>query len=84
MSDQKIAEQRGMVPSIGRIVHYQSYGTPKGEYASACRAAIVAAVTGPDVVDLVVLNPEGLFFNREVRFSDDHEGGTWHWPERVP
>lgn len=71
-----------MKPSIGRIVHYQSYGTPKGEYASACRAAIVAAVKGPDTVDLVVCNPEGLFFNHDVPYSDGHEGGTWHWPER--
>ncbi len=29
------------VPSVGRIVHYVSYGTPGGEYASQCRAAII-------------------------------------------
>ena len=33
-----------MKPSVGRIVHYVSYGTPGGEYASECRAAVVAAV----------------------------------------
>jgi hypothetical protein len=28
----------------GRIVHYQSYGTPRGEYAPECRPAIVIEV----------------------------------------
>ena len=32
------------VPSVGRIVHYQAYGTPGGEYASVCRAAVVTGV----------------------------------------
>ena len=26
-------------PSVGRIVHYLSYGTPGGEYPKACRKA---------------------------------------------
>ena len=93
-----------MTPSVGRIVHYVSYGTPGGEYASQCRAAIIAGMPGPDdvqsrnidtPVDLVVLNPTGLFFNRcpydEGGTSDtpgapetrSYRGGTWHWPERV-
>jgi hypothetical protein len=33
-----------MKPSVGRIVHYGSYGTPGGEYTSQCRAAVVAGV----------------------------------------
>ena len=33
-----------MKPSVGRIVHYVSYGTPGGEYKSECRAAIIAEV----------------------------------------
>ena len=33
-----------MQPTVGRIVHYVSYGTPGGEYASQCRAAIVTEV----------------------------------------
>lgn len=28
-----------MKPSIGRIIHYQSYGTPGGEYLPETRAA---------------------------------------------
>ncbi|MFJ2650865.1 hypothetical protein ACIO1C_29620 [Streptomyces sp. NPDC087420] len=31
-------------PSVGRIVHYVSYGTPGGEYTSQCRAAIITEV----------------------------------------
>ena len=34
-----------MKPSVSRMVHYVSYGTPGGEYASACRAAVVTEVT---------------------------------------
>lgn len=33
-----------MKPSIGRIVHYVSYGTPGGEYSSQCRAAVITGV----------------------------------------
>jgi len=35
-------------------------------------------------VSLCVLNPEGMFFNRNVQHDEDgHKAGTWHWPERV-
>lgn len=71
-----------MNPSIGRVVHYVSYGTPGGEYTSECRAAIVTEVHDPDDVSLCVLNPSGLFFNVS-RFDEGKAGGTWHWPERV-
>lgn len=85
-------------PSVGRIVHYVSYGTPGGEYTSECRAAIIAGVPtlSPDSTaqkelerwaeecDLVVLNPTGLFFNQGCTQDEvDHRGGTWHWPERI-
>lgn len=77
-------------PSVGRIVHYVSYGTPGGEYPSVCRAAIVAAVDdyqdSPRVghVSLCVLNPEGMFFDKAVLHDEESKrGGTWHWPERV-
>ena len=74
-------------PSVGRIVHYVSYGTPGGRYKSECRAAIITAVSQPlgVTVDLAVLNPTGMFFNRGTVLNNDtpYEGGTWHWPERV-
>lgn len=72
-----------MKPSVGRIVHYVSYGTPGGEYASECRAAIVTAASGV-YVNLAVLNPEGMFFKQELLQDEEgHKGGSWHWPERV-
>jgi hypothetical protein len=73
-------------PSVGRIVHYVSYGTPGGEYPSVCRAAIVTAVNKVDSLDpsgvsLAVLNPSGMFFDIGLPYSEEHKGGTWHWPE---
>jgi hypothetical protein len=74
-------------PSVGRIVHYVSYGTPGGEYKSQCRAALVTEVNDnlddQNRVGLAVLNPTGLFFDQDLPYSEGHEGGTWHWPERV-
>lgn len=86
MTDQK--------PSPGRIVHYVSHGTPvrpdgTQAYTAQCRAAIVTEVPQmPDSrglpVGLAVLNPEGMFFNRDVPQDETGKtGGTWHWPERV-
>jgi hypothetical protein len=74
-------------PTVGRIVHYVSYGTPGGEYKSECRAAIVTEVTQAEVneknpagdgifretVGLMVANPAGQFFNRGVLFDDGAE-----------
>lgn len=82
-------------PSVGRIVHYVSYGTPGGEYPSVCRAAVITAVdTYQDGdlghlhighVSLCVLNPTGQFFNLHVRHDETGKRpGTWHWPERAP
>jgi hypothetical protein len=36
-----------MKPSVGRIVHYVSFGTPGGEYRSECRAAIISGLGEP-------------------------------------
>lgn len=76
-------------PTVGRIVHYVSYGTPAGEYPSACRAAVVTEVDDDhQTVGLAVLNPEGMFFNRHVPcrqppMGGGAPGGSWHWPERA-
>lgn len=79
-------------PSVGRIVHYVSYGTPGGEYTPECRAAIITEVTSlggtdgitPPRASLCVLNPTGQFFNQNVAHSEEMRvGGTWHWPERA-
>lgn len=87
------------IPSVGRIVHYVSYGTPGGEYTSKCRAAIIADVyslenphpdpevhteaEGAEWAALAVLNPTGMFFNDACHDELRKQGGTWHWPERV-
>lgn len=79
-----------MKPSIGRIVHYVSYGTLGGEYASECRAADVTEVDRDNSgrVGLVIKNPTGLFFlplseGGCLQSENNHVGGSWHWPERA-
>jgi hypothetical protein len=77
-------------PSIGRIVHYHSYGTPQGEYEGLPRAAVITEVDedyGPSSllsrrVGLAVLNPTGMFFNQNVPYSEDPKPGHWTWPPR--
>jgi hypothetical protein len=90
-----LSEEKAMKPTVGRIVHYVSFGSPVREdgsqaYESECRAAIVTevpeGVENPQTVGLCVLNPTGMFFNRTVPHHDGGEtlaGGTWHWPERA-
>lgn len=70
-------------PSVGRIVHYQAYGTPGGEYPSVPRAAIVTQVFEDDSVGLAVLNPTGMFFNPKISYSEEPKAGHWSWPPRV-
>lgn len=78
-------------PTVGRIVHYVSYGTPGGEYTSQCRAAIVTDTrdgllseasnvqheinSAAVVVGLCVLNPTGQFFNGGVVQDEDDHAG---------
>lgn len=67
-------------PTINRMVHYMSYGSKDGRYEATCRAAVVTEVHDEDNVGLCVLNPTGIFFDRNVRLDDDQGPGTWHWP----
>lgn len=73
MADQK--------PSIGRIVHYHSHGSPNGQHKPEPRAAIVTAVHTDTVVDLMVCNPTGLYFDRSTVQGEGP--GQWSWPPRV-
>ncbi len=71
--------------TVAHMVHYVSYGTPGGEYGSECRAAVVSGVRAndfyPQMADLVVLNPTGLFFNsKSLQSEAEYTGGTWHYP----
>lgn len=74
-------------PSIGRIVHYVSYGTPGGEYKPAHRAAIITDVRESDQfgheVRVTVFNPDGYFNTPWTNFDESAAGGTVHWPEYV-
>jgi hypothetical protein len=70
-------------PSVGRIVHYQAYGTPGGEYPSVPRAAVVTQVGEDGAVGLAILNPTGMFFNPSVPFSAEPKPGSWSWPPRT-
>lgn len=77
-------------PTVGRIVHYQAYGTPGGEYKAQPRAAIVTDVPEENSpashegrVSLCVLNPTGCFFNQSVPYSATPKPGHWNWPPRV-
>ena len=76
MSHRDPSQQR---PSVGRVVHYVSHGTPVREdgtqaHAAQCRAAIVTEVDPayPGRVGLTVLNPTGNFFR-----SLDAGGCEW-------
>lgn len=75
-------------PGIGRIVHYQSYGTVDGKYLPAPRAAVITAVLDSldgATVSLAVLNPTGLLFDVEVPHAKDDvpTPGHWNWPPRI-
>jgi len=73
-------------PSVGRIVHYQSYGSPGGEYPSILRAAIITELDSspvPGAVALCILNPTGMFFSAAVPYADEPTPGHWNWPPRT-
>lgn len=81
-----------MEPTVGRIVHYQSYGTPGGEYLPEARAAVITTVENWHkgfagitniYVGLCILNPTGMFFNEHVPFAEEPTPGHWNWPPRV-
>lgn len=69
-------------PVVGDVVHYLSRGSADGVFPPVCRAAVVTEVQTDFCVSLAVLNPTGLFFDREIT-NDRHRPlpGGWHWPE---
>jgi len=68
-----------IIPTVGRMVYYKSYGTPGGEYPSVDRSATITKVVDAEagIVGLCVFNPEGLFFNQSVK--QGQAGGQWDW-----
>jgi hypothetical protein len=74
VSDQK--------PTVCRMVHFVSYGTPACE--SGCQAAVITETTTWDTVGLAVLSPFGATFVRTIAHDEAGKAaGTWHWPERT-
>ena len=70
-------------PSIGRIVHYQRYGSPAGEHKAEPSPAIVTQVfEDGETCQLFVMNPNGVYFNK-TPYSDEPKPGHWSWPSRV-
>lgn len=66
------------IPSVSRIVHYVSEGSPvlsdgTQKYESACRAAIITEVHDGGIVALAVFNPTGMFFNEAIKHDEGGE-----------
>jgi hypothetical protein len=78
----------GPEPTVGRVVHYQSYGTPGGEYLPEPRAAMITQVALPEKdkprsVGLMVVNPTGVFFKEDIPYAEQPTPGHWNWPPRA-
>lgn len=72
-------------PTVGRMVHYQRYGTPGGEHKAEPSPAVVTKVLDDSgKCALFVMNPNGCYFN-ETEFAGEGEvkPGHWNWPPRV-
>jgi hypothetical protein len=69
-------------PSIGRIVHYQRYGSPDGEHKAEPSPAVITKVFSDEEVGLFVINPDGVYFNITL-YSEEPKPGRWSWPPRV-
>ncbi len=70
--------------TVGRMVHYQRFGTPGGEHKAEPSPAVVTKVGENGTCHLFVMNPNGCYFN-ETPYAGDGEvkPGHWNWPPRV-
>lgn len=70
-------------PCLNEAVHYVSHGSPDGTYQSECKAADITRVTSQTVVNLMVKNDTGLFFNQGLPYFAYEKGNlkaaTWHF-----
>ncbi len=65
-------------PSVGRIAHFVQYD------GNSCQAAIITEVEADGLVGLFVFTADrGSHSQNECHYSENHEHGSWHWPERV-
>ncbi len=82
--EKKMMQMDEPKPTIGRIVHYQKYGTPGGEHKAEPSPAIITKVSEDGTTcSLFVMNPNGCYFN-ETPFANSEEPkpGHWNWPPR--
>lgn len=77
-------------PSIGRIVHFQTFGTPGGEHLPEPIAAIITGVRdmpvpqdGQPNIDLFAIYPNGTSNKMNIPFAAEPTPGHWNWPPRV-
>ena len=68
------------LPSIGRIVHYQRFGSQNGEHKSEPSPAIITQVFENGDCQLFVMTPNGTYHNR-TPFSEEPKAGHWNWPK---
>lgn len=73
-----------IIPTVGRMVYYKSFGSVGGKFPPKDRAACITDVRettedvkSPHQVRLCVMNPEGLFFTDWL--WQGQEGGQWDW-----
>jgi hypothetical protein len=72
-----------MKPTIGRIVHYQRYGSPGGEHKAEPSPAIVTHVYEDGLTcQLTVFNPNGVYMNK-TPFAETPTPGHWNWPSLI-
>jgi len=66
--------------TIGRIVHYQRYGSSGGEHKAEPSPAIVTKVLDDGTTcQLFIMNPNGVYFN-ETSYAEELTPGHWSWP----
>jgi hypothetical protein len=66
-------------------VHYVSRGSADGVFEPECRAAMVTKLLHqcPDgepgeCIKVMVVSPDGIFFNQHTCHQADKRPGTWH------
>jgi len=70
----------GKFPKLGMTVKWRASGSADGKFPKMDRAAIITGVGKSGEVDLCVLNPTGIFFTQNAKFSADNTtGSTWGW-----
>lgn len=72
-------------PTIGRIVHYQKFGTPGGEHKAEPSPAMITKVDDDGTTcHLFVMNPNGCYFNKTpMSLLNEPLPGHWNWPPRT-